>query len=58
MIFDRFQQVDPSDTREKGGVGLGLAIAKGIVEQHDGRIGVESTEGVGSTFSFRIPRPT
>jgi PAS domain S-box-containing protein len=56
VIFDRFQQVDPSDAREKGGVGLGLAIAKGIVEQHDGRIWVESTEGVGSTFSFHIPR--
>jgi PAS domain S-box-containing protein len=57
VIFDRFQQVDPSDARDKGGVGLGLAIAKGIVEQHRGRISVESTVGVGSTFSFHIPQP-
>ncbi len=56
VIFHRFQQVDPSDAREKGGAGLGLAIAKGIVEQHGGRIWVDSAEGVGSTFGFEIPR--
>jgi signal transduction histidine kinase len=53
-IFERFRQVDPSDAREKGGAGLGLAICKSIVEQHGGTIGVESEEGAGSTFWFRL----
>jgi PAS domain S-box-containing protein len=53
-IFERFRQVDPSDAREKGGAGLGLAICKSIVEQHGGSIGVESEEGAGSTFWFRL----
>jgi PAS domain S-box-containing protein len=53
-IFERFRQVDPSDAREKGGAGLGLAISKSIVEQHGGSIGVESEEGVGSAFWFRL----
>ena len=53
-IFERFRQVDPSDAREKGGAGLGLAICKSIVEQHGGSIGVESEEGVGSAFWFRL----
>ena len=54
-IFERFRQVDPSDAREKGGAGLGLAICKSIVEQHGGSIGVESEEGAGSAFWFRLP---
>src|SRR6202035_2369459 len=54
-IFERFQQVETSDAREKGGTGLGLAICKSIVANHGGTIGVESSEGLGSTFLFRIP---
>ena len=56
-IFERFRQVETSDAREKGGTGLGLAICKSIVEQHGGTIGVESEEGRGSTFWFRVATP-
>ena len=54
-IFDRFYQVEPHLTRAYGGLGLGLAIAKGMVELHGGKIWVESVEGLGSRFSFSVP---
>jgi two-component system, OmpR family, sensor histidine kinase VicK len=54
-IFERFQQVDSSDSRKKGGTGLGLTICRKIIEQHGGKIWVDSTPGVGSTFSFTLP---
>jgi len=54
-LFQRFQQVEASDAKKKGGTGLGLAICKGIIEAHGGNIGVDSEEGKGSIFWFRIP---
>lgn len=54
-IFERFQQVDASDSRKKGGTGLGLAICRKIIEQHGGKIWAESQLGQGSIFSFTLP---
>jgi PAS domain S-box-containing protein len=54
-IFDRFQQVDASNSRSQGGTGLGLTICREIVQQHDGKIWVESQLGVGSSFYFTLP---
>ena len=54
-IFERFYQVEPHLTRKHGGLGLGLAIAKGMVTLHGGRIWCESVEGYGSRFTFAIP---
>ena len=54
-IFERFQQVDASDSRNQEGTGLGLAICRNIVQQHQGEISVDSTLGEGSTFTFWLP---
>jgi signal transduction histidine kinase len=54
-LFRRFQQLDMGMTRRAGGVGLGLAICKAIVEAHGGTIGLESELGVGTSFHFQLP---
>jgi PAS domain S-box-containing protein len=54
-VFERFHQVDASDSRKKGGTGLGLAICQSIVQQHGGQIWVKSALGEGSSFCFTLP---
>jgi len=54
-VFDRFEQLATGGERKTGGTGLGLAISKNIIEQHNGRIWVESTFGKGSKFTFTLP---
>ena len=55
-IFERFYRTDVSRARTSGGIGIGLAIVKAIVEAHDGTITVASDPGEGSRFTVRIPR--
>ncbi len=54
-VFERFRQVDASDSREMGGTGLGLAICKSILQQHGGRIWATSPPGHGAFFHFTLP---
>ncbi len=55
-IFDKFYQVDSSSTRKIGGCGLGLSISSGIIRAHKSAIHVESEQGKGSTFSFKLKK--
>jgi len=55
-LFERFYRVDKSGNRKKGGSGLGLSIVKHIIEAHQEKIYVESTEGMGSEFSFTLQK--
>ncbi len=60
QVFDRFQQVELADARQKGGTGLGLAICRAIVQQHNGAIWAESNQhegrGAGTSLIFTLPR--
>lgn len=55
-VFNKFVQINPQEKNHKTGLGLGLAISKEIVEEHSGRVGVESELGRGAKFYFRIPK--
>jgi signal transduction histidine kinase len=57
-LFERFYRVDPSRSRDDGGTGIGLAIARSVVEAHGGHIRAASEPGRGSTFTFDLPVAT
>jgi two-component system sensor histidine kinase VicK len=55
-VFDRFYRADTSATRKATGAGLGLFLAKAVVEAHGGEIWASSAPGSGATFQFSLPR--
>jgi two-component system, OmpR family, sensor histidine kinase CiaH len=55
QVFERFYRADEARTRDSGGAGLGLAIARKLVDEHGGRIAAASTPGEGSTFTVTLP---
>ncbi|WP_092885283.1 ATP-binding protein [Roseicitreum antarcticum] len=57
-LTERFYRVDTHRSREKGGTGLGLAIVKHILNRHRARLSIQSSKGVGSTFSVQLPKDT
>jgi signal transduction histidine kinase len=57
-VFERFYRADPARSRQTEGAGLGLALAKWIVERHGGTIDLTSRPAEGSTLTVRLPRPT
>ena len=54
-IYERFYRVDKSHSREIGGTGLGLAITRSAILMHRGSVNVTSEEGVGTTFTVKLP---
>jgi signal transduction histidine kinase len=54
-LFERFYRIDSARSRDDGGTGIGLAIARSVIEAHGGRIWAESTPGRGSVFAFELP---
>jgi K+-sensing histidine kinase KdpD len=57
LVFEAFRQVERHELRTAGGAGLGLAICKGLIEAHDGRIWIQERSGPGTTISFTLPIP-
>ncbi len=55
-LTERFYRVDTSDSRDKGGTGLGLALVKHILQRHGGRLLIESAAGEGATFTVALER--
>jgi two-component system sensor histidine kinase SenX3 len=54
-VFERFYRADPARSRATGGTGLGLAIVKHVASNHGGSVSVSSVEGLGATFTLRLP---